>query len=408
MAQMNYDYRPTSRVRPTLAQRTEVLDFYGERCLLHDLEVTPGLVIDLHHLDECSSHTRFENLVPVCKNCNGAFQIERYTSKPTLRGMLHPDAVVLRARELFSIPDYPGSHGCYRLAAHLFATRFQNVSLQLNSLIGSIGPLRAIFAPKLLRYVVKNLLKVLGSLRPQELRLYRADFLSQMGLLLYDFQEFEAAMEFESHAYQLRRKIHKKLVDSEIEFQREAEEQEMANYARRLAFVAQDSSQVPKHIREEALASLDEGISLFERHGNYRGYATNLDVKAYLETRRFGHATPRTQKFAERALKVESKINNEWVRANHHITLGDAFYSRFKKSRSRRLRDRAVEELRQGCEILAKHGICLEPSPAGGLFRPDLKLIALGVTDAQPLPKRGKFPFSKKDLASIARIASGS
>jgi hypothetical protein len=91
------------------------------------------------------------------------------------------------------------------------------------------------------------------------------------------------------------------------------------------------------------------------------------------------------------------------------LTIGvDAFYSQFKKSRSRRLRDRAMEELRQGCEILAKHGICLEPSPDGGLFRPDLKLIDLGVTDAQPLPKRGKFPLSKKDLASIARIASGS
>lgn len=56
MAQMNYDYRPASRVRPTLAQRTEVLDIYGKRCLLHDLEITSGLVIDLHHPDEFSSH----------------------------------------------------------------------------------------------------------------------------------------------------------------------------------------------------------------------------------------------------------------------------------------------------------------------------------------------------------------
>jgi hypothetical protein len=229
-----------------------------------------------------------------------------------------------------------------------------------------------------------------------------------MGLLLYDFQEFGAAMEFELYAYQLRRKIYKKLVHSEIEFQREVEEQEMANYARRLAFVAQDSSQVPKRIREEALASLDDGMALFKKHGNYRGYATNLDVKAYLEMRRFGCATPIAQEFAEKALDFEAKINNEWVRANHHITLGEAFYSQFKKSGGRRLRDRAVEELTQGCEILDKHGICLEPNPTGGLFRPHIKLIDLGVTNAQPVPKRGKLPFSTDYLASIARIAFGS
>jgi hypothetical protein len=401
ITKMREKYDRLPRVKPTPALRAEVLAFYEERCLLHSVEVRPGLVIDLHHIDECSSHTRFENLVPVCKSCNGAFQVDRYKSKPALSGFLHPDAITVRAREFFSIADYSGSHGCYRLAAHLFATRFRNVPQQLYSLTASIGPLRALFEPRLLRYVIIQSQEIFKSLQPQELPIYRAAFLSQMGLLLYDFQEFKEAMEFQSQAYQLRRKINKKLVDSELVSQPEDEAQEMANYARRLAFVVQDSTKAPKHIRDEALASLDEGISLFERHGNFRGFATNLDVKAYLEIRRFGYATARTQEFAERALEVELKINNQWVRANHHITLGDFYYSQFKKTPWKRLKDRAVEELRQGCDILTKHQICLEPSPTGGLFRPDIKLIDLGVTDAQRVPERGKFPFSKKELNGI-------
>jgi len=391
-----------SRINPTPRQRAEVLAFYGERCLLHDyLPTGPGLAVTLHHVDECNSHTCFGNLVPLCGTCNDAFRREPSRSAPTLSRDVHPDHIILRARELFAIGDYSASHGCYRVAAHSFATRFRNVSKKLYSLTACIGPLRAIFEPRLLRYSIIQIQKTFISLRSQEYLLYRADFLSQMGLLLYDFQQFKEAMEFEYQAYQLRRKINKKLVGSELVLQPEIEEQEMANYARRLAFVVRDNTRTPKHIRDEALASLDEGISLFERYGNYRGYATNLDVKVYLEIRRHGYATARTRAFAERALEFESKINNQWVRASHHITLGNRYYSEYKKTRGKRSKDRAVEELRQGCEILAKHNICLEPSPTGGLFRPDLQLIDLGVTNALPVPQRGKIPLTKKEIEGI-------
>ena len=382
--------------------RGKVLAFYGRRCLLHKLEVDPNLLeVELHHVDKCNSNTCFENQVPLCRNCNGAYGRDQFISMPTLTGHLHPDSIVVRAGQLFAV-DYPGSHGCWRIAAHLYATRYQMVSKQLDCLIKSIGPLRAIFEPRLLRYSIRQISKLFASPDVRlPLHLQRANFLSQMGLVLYDFREFDIAMEFEWQAYQLRRKINKGLVDGKL--QPEEEEQEMANYARRLAVVVPDRNKLEKGVLNEAEATLDESIVLFECYRNYRGFATSLDAKAQLNIRRFGSETSKTREFAERALEVKPKIDNAWVCADHHITLGDSYYWEFKKTREKRVKDRAVEELMKACRILTEYKICLEPTSTGDICRPDLKLTDLGV-NAPTIPRREEIPFSKKELNSILSI----
>lgn len=284
-------YGKHARKQPSLELRKAVLDFYGMRCLLHSVDTNPRLVVELHHLDERNYHTCFENLVPLCKNCNGGIQCSRYKSMPDLTGNLRPASIVLGGMDLFGTPDFRGAQACYRLAAaaHLFASRGQSETDKLDCLALAIGALRPIYEPSLLKYTIEQAVGSLASVRAGELLHSRAGLLSQMGLLLFDFELFDEAIECELAAFQLKKKLYRKSIASRVGRHPRTEEQEMADYRRRLAYVIHDNNRVAQRIRDEVSCTLDEGIALFERHGNYRGLATNLDVKAHLEITRSGH-----------------------------------------------------------------------------------------------------------------------
>lgn len=386
-------------------ERDKVFNFYGKRCILEEEGKTdPRLITDLHHVDENNSNSIFENLVPICKNCNGAIENTNHSKMPNLSGNVHPDNILNRARDLFAQGDYPACHGCYRVAAHLYSTRFGSISRKLQSLNSAISTLRPIYQPELLKYTVDQVLETLNLVSIKKYKYHIAEFISQMGLLLYDFTFFREAIEWQLIAFQLRKKIHRKANYGYDGVDPESEEQEMAYYARRLAFVITNNSTIEKSIRDEVLDSLTDALHLFEKYGNYRGVGTNLDVMSYIEISRSGFPTNKVREFSEQALSFKEKIDNQWVEANHYINRGLYFTKEYKKTKSKRSKKNAVKNLIEGCKIIHKFNICLEPTSIGGIIRPDLVLNDLGVNGMFYICKRGPFPFSKKKLRDILQL----
>ena len=89
------------------------------------------------------------------------------------------------------------------------------------------------------------------------------------------------------------------------------------------------------------------------------------------------------------------------------INLGLQLAREYQKNKVNRLKDQTIEQLQIGCNILLEHKICLEPSPTGGILKPDQKLIDLGVTNMSNVPQRGMFPFSRKERKKIIRMVLG-
>jgi hypothetical protein len=235
-----------------------------------------------------------------------------------------------------------------------------------------------------------------------EYRQARAEFMSQVGLVLYDFNKFEKSSKWQVEAYKLKKYVHPTL----IRLDSEAETQSLANYARRLAQVVQFDNTASSQIINEVFKSLDDSLVMFRQYGNFRGLATNLDVKALLEIRDKGEPTSKVQQYAEEALQIEPSIGNAWVQASQHFNLGTSLAAEFARTKRPSTKKKAIEEIRKVCNILSLTDIRLEPHPHGGTVKPDNELSKLGYDNAINIPPpRGVLPFTNYQLQTVLRLA---
>lgn len=392
-------------VEPTFNQKQELLGFYGKQCVIHDIGPP---CLNFHHINEIADkeNTIFENLVPLCSNCNSAIELSKPEYKKTsINDDTRPENIMSRAKLCFSNGKYAASYGCYRIAAHLFKTRQCNHSRQLACLCFSIGSLRPVAELRLVRYTMLEVRKAFeeaGTLAPPR---WRIDCMSQIGLLLFDFGIFRTSYECLMFAFNIAKKHHNKaLVFSPYP---EEEDQFIANLYRRLCFSMTAQVDVPQKFQEEVLDALHSGVNFFLSHGNYRGYATNLDVLAYRERELRGANSKLLFEAIEQALPYEEKFENDWVKASHYANLGFFYEAQYLKSKNKRNKDRAVKHLTTALKIYYEKEIRPEPSIAHNTRTLDEVLKSLGCTDVPLITQRGEFPLTHGELRDVLNSVSG-
>lgn len=399
------DSHSEERYHPTPRQRRWVLGFYGERCIVCGSKI-PGL--DLHHVDEVKTRKDTQNFVPMCKNCNNVIEYSK-DCYPNL--FIHrcadPRFIRGQAEYLFARGKFARSYGCYRVAAHLYLSRRKSLDDQLECLSVSIGALRPYPPRSLLRYAIFETATAFlqaGSQAPQR---WRAEFLSQIGLILADFGRFSEAVDCLVKALNMVKGICK---TPSIESAQPIDiDQLIANQARRLAFPmtwAPTAAPLNGTLEDEVLMGLMRGRALFRKHGNYRGYATNTDVIAVRMLQLEGPLSARLRDLVEETLTFEARFDNDWVKGSLHSTLGFAFWAHFQRTKSKRERDLAVENLRKACGIF-KSRIIPEPSMRPEFSRPDLVLKELGCDDVPLISPRRALPFTDEELRDVKNAAIG-
>src|SRR5438067_995506 len=119
-----------SRVEPRAELQRHVHQFYGgRRCVVTEVDL---LAVDLHHVDEDSSNTVLENLVPVRADINAALnRWKKHPSEPRSRLPPELDLASLDSRSRYNFDRglHRAAYGCARLGLEvaLKATDFEEM-----------------------------------------------------------------------------------------------------------------------------------------------------------------------------------------------------------------------------------------------------------------------------------------
>ena len=234
---------------------------------------------------------------------------------------------------------------------------------------------------------------------------WRIEGMSQIGLLLYDFDIFRTSYECLLWALDMAKKHHKRALA--LSPYPEEEEQFIANQYRRLCLAMTTQDMVPQNFEQEVLDALHSGLNVFLRHRNYRSYATSLDILSHRERELTGADSKLLFEVIQQALLYEEKIENKWVEASHHLNLGLFHDSQYLISKSKRSKDEAVKHLRIASRIFSEKSICPETTIRGETGTLERVLKSLGCTDAPVITRRGEFPLSLAELRDVLNSVSG-
>lgn len=109
----------TKRNRVDWKIKSKLNNFYSPiRCIVSGEEN-----IEYHHLDENKENTIFENLVPLCPNCNSLIELNRRSINEELDRKLRPSKLLELSEELYVDGYYAHSYGVARLASFLAGPR---------------------------------------------------------------------------------------------------------------------------------------------------------------------------------------------------------------------------------------------------------------------------------------------
>ena len=291
------------RKRPTPKQRAAVFAFYGIWCVVRGPKNENEL--DLAHIDDDNTNTVFENLLPLSKDLNGACNDSKNQKKPDLPEELYPNQLAIRAWTHFRNAHFAASYGCYRLSAQIALTRFDDISRALDCLCSCIAAVRPLADERLLRHVILLTPSVIEASSERIHPFWKGEFLSQLGLVLYDYQYPDMARVCQEKA----QAFYAKSVDAP--FKRDSELREAAAM-RRYALVQYNN---------KTLDMLDELVATFRKRGDYTGEATTWHVRAILELEEKGSINDARDSL-EAMLQLEPKTRNPWVVAELHLLLG--------------------------------------------------------------------------------------
>lgn len=369
------------RKRPTKKQRQELFDFYGVRCVARG-EMNEN-ELDVAHIDDDHTNTVFENLLPLCKNLNGALNDSKGRWKPDMPNDLFPAQLANKAWTCFRDGAFPASYGCYRLASELALKRLGDISRALDCLSSCIAALRPIGNERLLHHVMLLTPNVMANSADRIDPFWKGEFLSQLGLVLCDFQMHTQASICQEKAQHFYRKSKPGPWKLDVDLKRAAA-------MRRYALV---------HYNRTTLDKLKELLTTFRKAGHFGGEATTLHVEAILEFEERGSIS-QARDSLEAMLQIESKIGNPWLVAELHFFLGRILLVLGEKKR-------AMEEFELSRKMFLQHQTVPVPSKILGALDPSVELRKLGL-NAEPLRQRATFPLSKEELRRVISLVENS
>jgi hypothetical protein len=360
------------RNRPAGSLRNDILAFYGERCLLCEGKET----VDLAHINEDSTDTRFDNLIPLCATANQAIERSKNRSHIDLTGEVEPTAVFEKARQLYSDGRYPASSGVYRLAGHLFLVRRSNLSRGFSSLLGVISALRPLGRGDLLQRSLKaaNVLQEQGDLH----RFWRAEFLSLFALVLNDYGRLEESEVVHRSARAIYDAIHDSIHPEDLQLRKAAAIRRAAN---------------AMGLDSEEQEYFTDAFVTFERFADFRGMGTTLLVEGRLEEQDSGD-THKVRETIERGLSIQKKIGDPWVVAELNVLMGKCLLKDHQKSL-------ATDHLMAAARVFEQLRIVPVEHKGNSNWNYYLALLDLGITDVLPPLQRTAL---KLDAAFVKRV----
>lgn len=314
-----------------------------------------------------------------------------YLTQPDLTGEMHPTSLRDSGFEYLRRGTYEKSYACFRLGAYLYQARYARPFHAADCAIGCIAALRAIQgrpdAGNFLAHAIRVAGRSVLALRGGNTVIWKAQFLRQVELALFDYQEFELAAECCRRA----RDLFKAATHDQCAYPEDIEL--MKANAARAHLLASD------RIDDELLSDFLETKRTLERYGDWRGYCTNLDVESAVEFALNG-PTMRARDLVEEGLYYRKRIFNPWV-------LAQLLYREGLLRMSQDVdRAKAKEALLESLNILTAH--CITPEPLRGEIErgPGAALQSLGVRDARLIGPRGEFPLNRREVRRLVRLVS--
>lgn len=364
------------RKTPTVGVQAELKELYGPKCPVCGEEGS-HTGTDAHTRDD-RWNSGLADLIRLCWNCNQTFAFSQKPGTAFLDGKRTPSAIAETARDHFSKGEFVAAFGCNALAAFLFEKREENYSRAMECSISAIASVRPIGHPVLLRAAIKSGVQLMirrGGMHS----FWKAEYLGQLGLTLFDYNRCEDSARCQAMAHAFYRQSSESVYGEDILLKKAAA-------VRRRAVVQRD---------DEILGNLQDADKIFEKCRNHRQHGTNFDVRAYLELW-FGGSPSKVLEYVNQGLEIAPKIGNPWVIAELHFKHG-LILNKMGKTK------KAKEEFTQVTTLFKQHRILPEPSPVLGPLDPGIELRKLGISNAELVGVRERFPLSHQELDTVIR-----
>lgn len=390
---------PMSRFDASAVLKARVRDRFENQCAACKRE--GPLVTDVAHLyeDATSQPPRAERLIILCTGCNQAQERAKDRAKPSLLEILDPDKVSIVARCAYRAGSYKRAYAGQRLAAYLFETRRQP-SRAVECLTEATSALRPIRWGDFLEATMLEVERLCLSHHVGMIQ--RWLYLDRLSLVLYDYRRWQESAALQSAAQELASKIGSDERDPQrLEFDR-------ASSFRREALIRASTTQLTRSATRKLIGRLIEDAREFEIHGQFDGYATNLDVAGKL-AREIIKDRVEAHKYSQEALAPAAKITHKWVLQEHYWREADFYLATHN-------RDKTLANVVEALRHFRDHPVVLEPTlgaagpvahdPIAELERFGIqegRLRELGVAPSANPPPELRLGFSKTTAARVAR-----
>ena len=344
------------------------------------------ITIDQHHVGEETSKTTFEGLAPVCPTHNAA--IER--GKPS---GLDPDAepgwILSQGRAHQLVGKYEMAYGCGRIAAHLFARRGLHAQAA-ESLVLSISALRPSGEKNLIHDTCWEFLRLLRRPHSTIADLWKAEFLSKVALVLYDFGQPADGVAFDTEAMKFYSAVRAPELKEQVEMLK-------ARASKRSILIRGSLARSAREMNNY-LSAIEEAGRISYRYLDWGAYGSALWVHASLLSAH--RQTSQARDAIEKALEKNVR-RDVWSYGQLLGYLGKLRLVAGEKKG-------AILDLNRSRQLLAEHRIKPIPIPMDGDLidsDPVNDLILSGQNDVVPLRGRGDLGMTRGFLRQLLGTA---
>jgi hypothetical protein len=380
MATASRTLKPRRRVSNEV--RRQINQLYGPECLNGADCVICGQAVparDLAHVDENHNNSLFENILPLCLNANGAMARDKWAP---FAGEIGSANLLAGAQKQIERGNFARAYGCYRLLAYLAEKATDNeLALQANA--SCVAVLRPIDQPLLVREAVLNMERLAKGARPIS-PVARAVALSQIGLIVYDGGDPNAALEIHEFCLKLLRKAGRMCNGRERDLVQSRSLQHCAAASALVARSLRDRNFVVGQLRES------REIATSCKDNQRLGSAITIEAAVY---HRFGDSA-RSSELVREGLKLSCK-SSPWTRADLHLLQGKLHLSTGRRSKG-------IHHLRESADLLTRFRM----KPEGGVFEnadPGRILNELG-QNVLPTGRLQSAQLTTREFHSVVRV----
>lgn len=379
--------KPEQKRTLTQKKKDAVYRFYGRQCVICD----GCTALDVNHINEDHTDDDFANLIPLCCGANQGIERDDYSTHPDLADEVEPTNIRARAREHFRLGQYLQAYACNSLAAYLYESRKQDVTSAVESLVFSIAALRPLGHRELLVDTVAHCIYLFRIAGRSMSSFWKADFLSQVGLVLYDFGAPQEALECELKAIDL----YSQVTSSDHP---ETREERKARGLKREALVHVPFLTTKRKTR--AFDIINEAKQVARKTHDGQALVSASWVEATLKS--YIGQTTKSLDVVKESLTLEVKAD-KWTLVGLHIQAARD-YQRLGNKKN------AINHYKSACELCEKHKIIPIPLPCNGaliVFDPGLESRLLGSDEAKLISSRKPNPFTMGIMKELFSVIAG-